>query len=84
MSNQNQGYGFKYPLKYAFGSYVYSVNQVNRLRSLISILAVDHFSTVPIRNYADPLLAFSSSVGEKDYSDRLIFKVFIIGIKCSI
>ena len=27
------------------------------------------------RNYADPLLSFSSSVGEKDYSDRLLYKV---------
>ena len=32
-------------------------------------------STFLYRNYADPLLSFSSSVGEKDYSDRLLYKV---------
>eukprot|EP01036_Dinobryon_divergens_P027908 gene27908-36765_t len=52
----NNSYGFKYPVKYAFGSTIYSIAQVNR-------------------NYADPLLSFSSSVGEKDYSDRLLYKI---------
>ena len=81
----NNSYGFKYPVKYAFGSTVYSIAQVNRWSSQLFMILSFYIwilkkktviiSTFLYRNYADPLLSFSSSVGEKDYSDRLLYKV---------